>query len=150
MRIRVVGSWALRESTTKCSMNLHSAVPYWHGVRESRMTQLAASNDWSCVRRFLGTISPRSSIVDCVTRPIGATTAWGRSKCILFDGRGSCQPRAISLSTASSPDAEKNSNCYAPIQDIFHKNSMYLKKLGSRNLSILAPKQGTIADQYGH
>ena len=46
----------------------------------------------------------------------------------------------LPISTASSPDAEKNWNCYAPIQDIFHKNSIYLKKLGSRNLSILAPK----------
>ena len=42
--------------------------------------------------------------------------------------------------TASSLDARNNWNCYAPIQDIFHKNSIYLKKLGSRNLSILAPK----------
>ena len=46
----------------------------------------------------------------------------------------------LPISTASSPDAEKNCNCYAPIQDIFHKNSIYLKKLGSRNVSILAPK----------
>jgi hypothetical protein len=39
----------------------------------------------------------------------------------------------LPVSTASSPDAEKNWNCYAPIQDIFHKNPIYLKKLGSRN-----------------
>ena len=32
------------------------------------------------------------------------------------------------LSTASSLDAEKNWNCYAPIQDIFHKNPIYHKK----------------------
>ncbi len=46
----------------------------------------------------------------------------------------------LPVSTASSPDAEYNWNCYAPIQDIFHKNPIYLKKLGSWNLSILAPK----------
>ena len=56
----------------------------------------------------------------------------------------------LPVSTASSLDAEKDWNCYAPIQDIFHKNPIYLKKLGSRNLSILAPKHGAIADQYGH
>ena len=57
----------------------------------------------------------------------------------------------LPVSTASSLDAKRNwncyapiqdifRNCYAPIQDIFHKNPIYLKKLGSRNLSILAPK----------
>ena len=47
-------------------------------------------------------------------------------------------------------DAQKDWNCYAPIQDIFHKNPIHLKKLVYRYLSILAPKHGTIADHYGH
>ncbi len=56
----------------------------------------------------------------------------------------------MSTGTASSLDARNNWNCYAPIQDIFHKNPIYLKKLGSRNLSILAPQHSTIADHYDH
>ena len=46
----------------------------------------------------------------------------------------------LPVSTASSPDAEKIWNGSALIQDTFHKNSIYMKNLGSRNLSILAPK----------
>ena len=46
----------------------------------------------------------------------------------------------LPVSTASSLDARNNWNCYAPIQDIFNKNPIHLKKLVYRNLSILAPK----------
>ena len=46
----------------------------------------------------------------------------------------------VSTGTASSLDAQNNWNFYAPIQDIFHKNTIHLKKLVYRNLSILAPK----------
>ena len=56
----------------------------------------------------------------------------------------------VSTGTASSLDARNDWNCYAPIQDIFHKNPIHLKKLVYRNLSILAPKHGTIADHNGH
>ena len=46
----------------------------------------------------------------------------------------------LPVSTASSLDARNNWNFYAPIQDIFHKNPIHLKKFVYRNLSILASK----------
>ena len=51
----------------------------------------------------------------------------------------------LPVSTASSSDAEKNWNCHASIQHIFHKNPIYLKKLGSRNHPKLAPKHHGIS-----
>ena len=47
----------------------------------------------------------------------------------------------LPISTATFLDAPNNWNCYASIQVIFHKNSIYLKKLVYGDLSILTPTQ---------
>jgi hypothetical protein len=53
----------------------------------------------------------------------------------------------LPVSTASSLDARNNWNCYAPIQDIYHKNTSHIsEEIGFSESFLTGWHQSTIAD----